>query len=156
MSEIPLEEFFERVKRLLALFPNHVHVIGLIGLDYDKNEFTTLLKKNRIMYTIQGECFSVYLPECKTDNPLYYYERVYKPLKPETFHIYPGATLISYGVESIDFPQMFNGVSVDFPYIPKLQCDIFDAIFGKAWMEYYTFQLEGFGTLLFPRLEKIA
>ena len=155
MSEIPLDEFFERIKRLLALFPNYVHVMSLSGLDYDENEFTGLLEKNHIMWKNIAGCFSVHLPECKTDNQLYYFERVYKPLKSETFYLSSGLNVV-FGVDCIDLYSMFNSVPLENPYLPKLQCDIFDAIFGKAWMECYTFYMDNVGKLLLPRLEKIA
>ena len=149
MSVIPMKEFIERVKRLFVLFPGRTHRILKCDTGYDPDKFIKLVEEHGF------KCNSIdyyFLISRETQGPiLAYYYRTVLPLGFFSYHVYG----IYAGTLGVGCNNVFIDVSVDNPYIPKLQCDILEAIFGKEWINYYTFIMEEVGTLLPSKLEKL-
>ena len=150
MSIIPLDEFIERVKRLLVLFPNRKHqfVHHIYGIENIVEKAT----KHGIMTNYDN--YAVYfIPPGGIDvnlHNIYYDPEMYQTLTERTFH----AKHETFGVYTWDI-NIFKEITADNNYIPKLQCDILTAIYGQDWPKYITIKRKIEISLIAPVLEKL-
>ena len=149
MSVVPPEEFIQRVVRMMELFPKHIHKICRGYNDYNVEELQSIARKNGIDCTFFEWNFRMSRPGHGYDI-LEYYPRSFKTLEREIFYVETHTSI------AVNYPGMFKDLSTDHPYIPKMQCNILTALFGKEWVNYYKFVIRVEVELSVPALEKIA
>ena len=68
---------------------------------------------------------------------------VFSILEPTTYHINPKITQLPMGILFIngDYKNIWEDIEISNPILPKMQVDIFDAIYGSKWPTYIDVRL---------------
>ena len=139
-----------RVKRLIDLFPNYNHKILTWANvnEHFKRELEQLgitIQQNNDSYNP----FLYYIPPAPVGMVVY---NLY-------FSMYFDATVYTscfkkpLGIDIEPRHPEWQNFDETYPYIPGLQCKIFQAIYGSEWIKHVTIRLNGYEKSLSP-LEK--
>ena len=132
---------FERMKNLIKLFPRHIHILQKHIMSRDQQEkfsrnasFFGLILESSTLY----KCYPV---EVNTDDfPSLDYE--YPVFIQGPFRQCVDANSLMLGVCDSANPYIWKNCTDVNNVIPKLQCEIFQAIFGPNWINTVTVTIE--------------
>ena len=131
------KNFAQRIKRMIALFPNYKHDLYDTNME---NSYAIMeeLSNMGINTTIENQTV-YYIPENPTGTIGYY---------TYCFNQYINSFFTFYSLNTTPFcvnitPKidMWKEFDIENPIVPKLQSEIFSALFGDNWYKYTTISI---------------
>ena len=135
------ELLFLRAKNLITLFPRHIHILNKYDMSSDqKNKFS--LKASFFGLIVESPTeYKCYPPEVNTDNfPSLNYGHVV--FIESNFKECVNINSQMFCVRDSANPFIWQQCTDVNNTIPKLQCDIFNAIYGPNWVDMVTLTIE--------------